>query len=146
MADTPGGVLLKSNTDLTYPKLLLQYFKIEFPLTAGRPLQLSYLSLLSQQHVHKLTYLKLNIPAITIAHPSTSLIPVYATVFAGRIYDMVITAIPPGKTWFDTHKTSFSDVTIGPDGGIDTESFLEAAEATTTLFGISPPMPGTHRD
>jgi len=45
------------------------------------------------------------------------------------------TAVPPGKTWFDTHKKSFSDVTIGPDGGIDTQSFLEAAEATTTLFG-----------
>ena len=44
-------------------------------------------------------------------------------------------AVPPGKTWFDTHKQSFSDVSIGPDGGIETESFLEAAEATTTLFG-----------
>ena len=48
---------------------------------------------------------------------------------------MATSAIPPGKTWFDTHKKSFSDVTIGPDGGIDTESFLEASEATTTLFG-----------
>jgi hypothetical protein len=47
-------------------------------------------------------------------------------------------AIPPGKTWFDTHKTSFSDVAIGPDQGIDTSSFLEAAEATTTLFGLIP--------
>jgi hypothetical protein len=45
--------------------------------------------------------------------------------------------IPPGKTWFDTHKQTFSDVTIGPDGGIDTASFLDAAEATTTLFGFT---------
>jgi hypothetical protein len=59
---------------------------------------------------------------------------------------MVITAIPPGKTWFDTHQTSFSDVKIGPDGGIETEAFLEAAEATTTLFGTSPPTPGARKD
>ena len=47
--------------------------------------------------------------------------------------------IPPGKTWFDTHKTSFADVSIGPDQSVDTESFLQAAEATTTLFGAQNP-------
>jgi hypothetical protein len=59
---------------------------------------------------------------------------------------MVTTAVPPGKTWFDTHKTSFSDVRIDPDSGIDTASFLEAAEATTTLFGTSSSSPCTPKD
>jgi hypothetical protein len=44
--------------------------------------------------------------------------------------------IPPGGTWFDTLKRSFADVPIDPnDQGIATSEFLEAAEATTTLFG-----------
>jgi hypothetical protein len=44
--------------------------------------------------------------------------------------------IPPGGTWFDTHKKSFADVPIDPkDQGISTNEFLEAAESTTTLFG-----------
>lgn len=44
--------------------------------------------------------------------------------------------IPPGGTWFDTHKTSFVDVPVDPeDQGIATSEFLEAAESTTTLFG-----------
>lgn len=44
--------------------------------------------------------------------------------------------IPAGKTWFDTLKKSFVDVPIGSDQGIETSSFLEAAESTTTLFGM----------
>lgn len=44
-------------------------------------------------------------------------------------------AIPAGKTWFDTHKQSFVNVPIGTDQGIDTTAFLDASEATTTLFG-----------
>lgn len=55
-----------------------------------------------------------------------------------------MTAIPPGKTWFDTHKTSFSGVAIGPDQGIDTATFLEAAEATATLFGLHLPTASPH--
>lgn len=47
-------------------------------------------------------------------------------------------AVPAGKTWFDTLKTSFDNVDVGPDQGIDTSSFLEASEATTTLFGKHP--------
>ena len=44
--------------------------------------------------------------------------------------------IPPGQTWFDTHKKSFQDVPVDPsDQGIATSEFLEAAESTTTLFG-----------
>ena len=43
--------------------------------------------------------------------------------------------IPAGKTWFDTHKQSFTNVPIGSDQGVDTATFLEASEATTTLFG-----------
>jgi hypothetical protein len=44
--------------------------------------------------------------------------------------------IPPGQTWFDTHKKSFQDVPVDPsDKGIATSEFLEAAESTTTLFG-----------
>ena len=45
--------------------------------------------------------------------------------------------ILPGQTWFDTHKRSFADVPIDPkDQGIATSEFLEAAEATTTLFEL----------
>ena len=44
--------------------------------------------------------------------------------------------IPPGQTWFDTHKKTFQDVPIDPDdNGVATSEFLDAAEATTTLFG-----------
>ncbi|KAK5944064.1 hypothetical protein PMZ80_003345 [Knufia obscura] len=45
-------------------------------------------------------------------------------------------AIPAGKTWFDTHKQSFVNVPIGTDQGIDTTAFLDASEATTTLFDL----------
>lgn len=43
--------------------------------------------------------------------------------------------IPADKTWFSNLKRSFVDVPIGEDQGIDTSTFLEASEATTTLFG-----------
>jgi hypothetical protein len=50
--------------------------------------------------------------------------------------DMSGPQIPPGQTWFDTHKKSFQDVPVDPsDQGIATGEFLEAAESTTTLFG-----------
>ena len=56
--------------------------------------------------------------------------------------------IPPGGTWFDTHKRSFKDVPVGANQGIATVEFLEAAEATTTLFGktSSIPTPKTASD
>lgn len=45
--------------------------------------------------------------------------------------------IPPGKTWFDTHKVHFENVPISaPDDGISTNEFLDASEATTTLFDL----------
>jgi len=50
-------------------------------------------------------------------------------------------AVPAGKTWFDTHKQSFVNVPIGSDQGIDTTTFLDAAEATTTLFGMCRMLP-----
>ena len=48
-------------------------------------------------------------------------------------------AYPPGGTWFDTLKKSFTDVTVDVtnDNAIPTSSFLEAAESLTTLFGMS---------
>ncbi|OQU96277.1 hypothetical protein CLAIMM_02384 [Cladophialophora immunda] len=46
------------------------------------------------------------------------------------------TQIPPGKTWFDTHKVHFDDVPLSDDGGISTLEFLDASEATTTLFDL----------
>ena len=48
-----------------------------------------------------------------------------------------MTAIPPGKTWFDTLKTNFTNVPVSPeDKGISTLDFVSAAEATTTLFDL----------
>lgn len=44
--------------------------------------------------------------------------------------------IPPGKTWFDTHKVHFEEVLILSDEGISTIEFLDASEATTTLFDL----------
>lgn len=45
--------------------------------------------------------------------------------------------IPPGGSWFDTIKRSFTDVPIGEDESISTDQFLEAADSLTTLFGKS---------
>ena len=44
---------------------------------------------------------------------------------------------PPGGTWFDTLKKSFTNVTVDAtnDNAIPTADFLEAAESLTTLFG-----------
>lgn len=47
-----------------------------------------------------------------------------------------MTGIPAGKTWFEGLKKSFVDVPVSGDQGINTSAFLEASEATTTLFGI----------
>lgn len=44
--------------------------------------------------------------------------------------------IPAGKTWFDTHKVHFENVPIAADQGISTSEFLDASEATTTLFDV----------
>jgi hypothetical protein len=44
-------------------------------------------------------------------------------------------AVPPGGTFFDTLKRSFSDVPI-ESGKIATTEFLEACEGLTTLFGM----------
>ncbi|EXJ54007.1 hypothetical protein A1O7_09344 [Cladophialophora yegresii CBS 114405] len=44
--------------------------------------------------------------------------------------------IPAGKTWFDTHKVHFENVPTGADDGISTTEFLDASEATTTLFDL----------
>jgi hypothetical protein len=46
-------------------------------------------------------------------------------------------AFPPGGTFLDTLKKSFSDVPINKekDNAIATTEFLEAAESLTTLFG-----------
>lgn len=44
--------------------------------------------------------------------------------------------IPSGKTWFDTHKVHFSNVAISANDGIATTEFLDASEATTTLFDL----------
>ena len=48
-------------------------------------------------------------------------------------------AYPPGGTWFDTLKKSFTNVTIDStnDNAIPTSDFLEAAESLTSLFGSS---------
>ena len=50
-------------------------------------------------------------------------------------------AYPPGGTWFDTLKKSFTAVTVDAtnDNAIPTSDFLEAAESLTTLFGIPQP-------
>ena len=47
-------------------------------------------------------------------------------------------AYPPGGTFFDTIKKSFSDVPVDASKGnaIATTAFLEAAESLTTLFGM----------
>jgi hypothetical protein len=44
--------------------------------------------------------------------------------------------IPAGKTWFDTHKTHFTNVPISSSQEISTTEFLDASEATTTLFDL----------
>jgi hypothetical protein len=46
-------------------------------------------------------------------------------------------AFPPGGTFLDTLKKSFTDVPIikEKDNAIATTEFLEAAESLTTLFG-----------
>jgi hypothetical protein len=49
-------------------------------------------------------------------------------------------AYPPGGTFLDTLKKSFTDVPMdkGSDNAIATTEFLEAAESLTTLFGTIP--------
>ncbi|KAG7006566.1 hypothetical protein G7Y79_00014g037410 [Physcia stellaris] len=47
-------------------------------------------------------------------------------------------AYPPGGTWFDTLKKSFTGVTLDAtnDNAIPTSDFLEAAESLTSLFDV----------
>jgi hypothetical protein len=46
-------------------------------------------------------------------------------------------AYPPGGTFLDTIKRSFSDVPVDKEknNAVSTSEFLEAAESLTTLFG-----------
>ena len=47
------------------------------------------------------------------------------------------TSYPPGGTFFDTLKRSFTQVPVNADkaNAIGTTEFLDAAESLTTLFG-----------
>ena len=49
---------------------------------------------------------------------------------------MSTSKIPPGKTWFDVHKVHFQDVPISANNEISTTEFLDASEATTTMFDL----------
>ncbi|KIX07795.1 uncharacterized protein Z518_02449 [Rhinocladiella mackenziei CBS 650.93] len=49
---------------------------------------------------------------------------------------MIKPQIPPGKTWVDTHKQSFADIAILDDQRVPTTEFLNATEATTTIFDL----------
>jgi hypothetical protein len=53
---------------------------------------------------------------------------------------MAASTYPPGKTFLDTIKRSFTDVSVNneEDNAIATTEFLEAAESLTTLFGRFP--------
>jgi hypothetical protein len=55
-----------------------------------------------------------------------------------RLATMATPTYPPGKTFLDTLKRSFSNVPINKekDNAIATMEFLEAAESLTTLFGM----------
>ena len=48
-------------------------------------------------------------------------------------------AYPPGGTFLDTVKKSFTDVPVDKekDNAVSTSEFLEAAESLTTLFGTT---------
>jgi hypothetical protein len=48
-------------------------------------------------------------------------------------------AYPPGGTFLDSLKKSFTDVPVDKekDNAVSTTEFLEAAESLTTLFGIN---------
>lgn len=50
---------------------------------------------------------------------------------------MAAPAIPPGSTFFDVVKRSYTDVPINKEHGnaVSTTEFLEASESLTTLFG-----------
>lgn len=45
-------------------------------------------------------------------------------------------AYPPGGTFLDTLKKSFTDVKMDSNKAIPTTDFLDAAESLTTLFGM----------
>jgi hypothetical protein len=51
---------------------------------------------------------------------------------------MAAPTIPPGKTFLDTLRRSFTDVPVdaSKNNAISTTEFLEAAESLTTMFGM----------
>jgi len=55
---------------------------------------------------------------------------------------MAAVQIAPGGTFLGTMKKTFPQVTVDAANGnaISTEEFLDAAEALTTMFGISYPL------
>ena len=72
--------------------------------------------------------------------PSLQALPRTQTNLASPLATMAAPqAYPPGGTFLDTLKKSFTDVPIdkGSDNAIATTEFLEAAESLTTLFGTS---------
>jgi len=60
---------------------------------------------------------------------------------------MATPTYPPGETFLDTIKRSFTDVPVNKekDNAIATTEFLEAAESLTTLFGKSHSLNPTFR-
>jgi hypothetical protein len=55
---------------------------------------------------------------------------------------MATAQIPPGGTYLDTFKGSFTKVPIDAekDNAISTTEFLDAAESLTTMFGTYAPL------
>jgi hypothetical protein len=51
---------------------------------------------------------------------------------------MAVPTIPPGSTFFDMVKRSYTDVPIDEEHGnaVSTSEFLEASESLTALFGM----------
>ena len=58
---------------------------------------------------------------------------------------MTSAAYPPGGTFFDTIKRSFTNVPVdaSKNNAISTTEFLEASESLVTLFGASFYFPGS---
>ena len=58
---------------------------------------------------------------------------------------MATAAYPPGGTFFNTLKRSFTDVPVdaSKNNAISTTEFLEASESLVTLFGASFCFPGS---
>lgn len=65
------------------------------------------------------------------------IVPIFVTSTTQPRFTMAQT-FPPGGTYFDTLKKSFTDVPIdeGNGNGIATGAFLEASESLLTLFDV----------